>query len=122
MLQIAPSKTDNERLPLVSPELGEVSAAIINRVRDGRATMPWVAVYDHHQRVWNPPAPVLFQRRRGPTDHHVAPETIRRFIHCTLAVSGPIDTMLILFAGFQIVVLALLADLVVARTRHHGSD
>lgn len=33
-----------------------------------------------------------------------------------------INTMLILFAGFQIVVLALLADLVVARTRHHGSD
>jgi glycosyltransferase involved in cell wall biosynthesis len=32
-----------------------------------------------------------------------------------------IDTMLLLFAGFQIVVLALLADLVVARTRH-GAD
>ena len=32
-----------------------------------------------------------------------------------------INTMLILFAGFQIVVLALLADLVVARTRH-GAD
>ncbi len=31
------------------------------------------------------------------------------------------NTMLILFAGFQIVVLALLADLVVARTRH-GAD
>ncbi|MEY2418772.1 MAG: hypothetical protein QOG90_1452 [Actinomycetota bacterium] len=32
-----------------------------------------------------------------------------------------IDTMLLLFAGFQIIVLALLADLVVARTRH-GAD
>ncbi len=32
-----------------------------------------------------------------------------------------INTMLLLFAGFQIVVLALLADLVVARTRH-GAD
>ncbi|MBA2608969.1 MAG: glycosyltransferase family 2 protein [Actinobacteria bacterium] len=32
-----------------------------------------------------------------------------------------INTMLLLFAGFQIVVLALLADLVVSRTRH-GSD
>lgn len=32
-----------------------------------------------------------------------------------------VDTMLLLFAGFQIVVLALLADLVVARTRH-GAD
>lgn len=91
MLQIAPSKSDTERLLLVSPELGEVLAAIINRVRNGRATMPLVAVYDHHERVWNPPAPVLFQRRRGPTDHHLAPETIRRFIHHTLAVSGLTD-------------------------------
>jgi glycosyltransferase involved in cell wall biosynthesis len=33
-----------------------------------------------------------------------------------------INTMLILFAGFQIVVLALLADLVVARTRHGADD
>ncbi|MEY2426736.1 MAG: hypothetical protein QOI61_2308 [Actinomycetota bacterium] len=33
-----------------------------------------------------------------------------------------INTMLILFAGFQIAVLALLADLVVSRTRHHGGD
>lgn len=91
MLQIAPSKTDTERLLLVSPELGEVLAAIINRVRDGRTIMPLVPVYDHHDRVWNPPAPVLFQRRRGPTDHHLAAETIRRFVHHTLAVSGLTD-------------------------------
>lgn len=36
-------------------------------------------------------------------------------------VKVAINTLLILFAGFQIVVLALLADLVVARTRH-GAD
>jgi hypothetical protein len=49
------------------------------------------AVYDHHERVWNPPAPVLFQRRLGPTHQHLAPGTIRRFIHHTLAVSGLTD-------------------------------
>jgi integrase len=91
MLQIAPSKTDTERLLLVSPELGEVLAAIINRVRDGRATVPLATVYDHHERVWSPPAPVLFQRRLGPTHQHLSPETIRRFIHHTLAVSGLTD-------------------------------
>ncbi len=37
MLQIAPSKTDAERLLLVSPELGEVLAEIIHRVRRRRA-------------------------------------------------------------------------------------
>jgi hypothetical protein len=92
MLQIAPSKTDTERLLLVSPELGEVLAAVINRVRDGQATVPLAAVYDKHDRVWNPPAPVLFQRRLGPTYQHLSPETIRRFIHHTLAVSGLTDT------------------------------
>jgi len=33
-----------------------------------------------------------------------------------------INTMVLLFAGFQIVVLALLADLVVSRTRHGADD
>ena len=36
MLQVAPSKTDAERLLLVSPELAEVLTAIIFRVRGGR--------------------------------------------------------------------------------------
>ena len=39
MLQVAPSKTDSERLLLVSPELGEVLAEVINRVR-GTAPAP----------------------------------------------------------------------------------
>ncbi|QFU86749.1 Tyrosine recombinase XerD [Amycolatopsis sp. YIM 10] len=91
MLQIAPSKTDTERLLLVDPELGDVLAAVINRVRNGRATVPLVAVYDYHERISNPPAPVLFQRRRGPTPQQLAPETIRRFIHHTLTVSGLTD-------------------------------
>ncbi len=43
MLQIVPSKTDVERLLLVAPELGEVLAEIIHRVRQGRGTLPLVA-------------------------------------------------------------------------------
>jgi integrase len=39
-LQVAPSKTDAERLLLVSPELGEVLTAIIFRVRAGNAALP----------------------------------------------------------------------------------
>ena len=40
MLQVAPSKLDQERLLLVSPELGEVLTAIIHRVRRGQQAMP----------------------------------------------------------------------------------
>jgi hypothetical protein len=63
LLQIAPSKTDAERLLLVSPELGEVLAAIICRVRASDGAIPLVAAYDDRERQWLPPAPVLFQRR-----------------------------------------------------------
>ncbi|WP_297541262.1 hypothetical protein [Amycolatopsis sp.] len=45
-LQVAPSKTDAERLLLVSPELGEALTAIIFRVRAGKAALPLVAAYD----------------------------------------------------------------------------
>src|SRR5262249_12597956 len=43
MLQVAPSKTDSERLLLVSPELGEVLAAVIERGRGRRQTLPLVS-------------------------------------------------------------------------------
>jgi hypothetical protein len=51
LLQIAPSRTDAERLLLVSPELGEVLAAIICRVRASDRAIPLVAAYDdlHHR-------------------------------------------------------------------------
>ncbi|MFI5866354.1 hypothetical protein [Streptomyces sp. NPDC051546] len=48
LLQIAPSKTDAERVLLVSPELADVLAAIIRRVRDPRTGgIPLLAAYDY---------------------------------------------------------------------------
>ncbi|WP_329536822.1 site-specific integrase (plasmid) [Streptomyces sp. NBC_01450] len=91
MLQIVPSKTDAERLLLVSPELGEVLAEIIHRVRGGRATLPLVAAYDPYDRSWSPPMPFLFQRPRGPEHRALSYNTIRRFLSHTLAVSGLTD-------------------------------
>ena len=40
LLQIAPSKTDTERLLVVSPELADVLSAIIRRVRDSTGKVP----------------------------------------------------------------------------------
>ena len=42
LLQIAPSKTDTERLLLVSPELADVLSAIIRRVRDSTGKVPCI--------------------------------------------------------------------------------
>ena len=46
LLQVAPSKTDAERLLLISPELADVLAAIISRVRGPSGAIPLVAAYD----------------------------------------------------------------------------
>ena len=53
MLQVAPSKTDAERLLLVSPELAEVLTAVIFRVRAGNAALPLVCAYDVFEQTWS---------------------------------------------------------------------
>ncbi|MGH3634502.1 MAG: tyrosine-type recombinase/integrase [Mycobacterium sp.] len=63
LLQIAPSKTDTERLLVVSPELADVLSAVICRVRGPDGTVPLVRARDSHELVWLPPSPLLFQRR-----------------------------------------------------------
>jgi len=66
LLQIAPSKSDEERLLLVSPELASVLATIVTRLRESNnRTVPLTARYDDHERVTGPPLPHLFQRKIG---------------------------------------------------------
>lgn len=66
LLQIVPSKSDEERLLLVSPELASVLATIVTRLRqENDGTVPSVARYDDHERVTGPPLPHLFQRKIG---------------------------------------------------------
>lgn len=66
LLQIVPSKSDEERLLLVSPELASVLATIVTRLREhNEGNIPRVARYDDHERVTGPPLPHLFQRRIG---------------------------------------------------------
>ena len=84
MLQVAPSKTDTERLLLVSPELAEVLTAIIFRVRAGNAALPLVCAYDVFEQTWSPPMPFLFQRRFGNEDRPIGRSYIRE---CMVATS-----------------------------------
>ena len=65
LLQITPSKTDRERLLVISPELAEVFAQVISRVRDGNEHIPLLSRYDQAERLHSPPLPFLFQRRWG---------------------------------------------------------
>ena len=69
LLQIAPSKTDMERLILVGPELADVLSAVICRVRGRDGTVPLVRARDQYELIWLPPSPLLFQRRVR-TEHH----------------------------------------------------
>lgn len=65
LLQVTPSKTDKERLLVVSPELAEVLTAIIAKVRDGQEHVPLVSRYDQAERLHSPDLPFLFQRPWG---------------------------------------------------------
>ncbi|MCZ4606139.1 hypothetical protein O3S80_20755 [Streptomyces sp. Lzd4kr] len=72
LLQIAPSKTDQERVLLVSPELADVLSTIITRICDRRTGgVPRVVAYDYNERVWNPPMPLLFQYDRSGEPSHM---------------------------------------------------
>ena len=80
LLQIAPSKTDEERVLVVSPELADVLSAVVSRVRDSTGMIPLVASYDYLERVWNPPMPLLFQWRFGGESRLISKNTFRRAI------------------------------------------
>jgi integrase len=91
LLQILPSKTDTERLLVVSPELAEVLAAIIARLRDRTGAVPLVAAYDGRERLWSPPAPLLFQRRIGTEHRAIAMGSVGKLLSGALARSGLVD-------------------------------
>jgi hypothetical protein len=53
--------------------------------------VPLVTAYDYHERVWNPPMPLLFQRRYGGEHHAVGGPAIRELISDALASTGITD-------------------------------
>jgi hypothetical protein len=91
LLQIAPSKTDTERLLVISPELADVLSEIITRIRSQDGTVPLVTAYDYHERVWNPPMPLLLQRRHGGENRAIGGPAVRELISDALAGTGLAD-------------------------------
>jgi hypothetical protein len=88
LLQIAPSKTDAERLLLVSPELADVLSAIISRIRDRAGAIPLVPSYDTHEKTWNPPMPLLFQRAISGERRPISDGALREIFQRALAGTG----------------------------------
>lgn len=89
LLQIVPSKVNEERLLLVSPELASVLATIIKRLRsDGDGTVPLVARYDSYEKQTGPALPHLFQRRHGTRRSVISVGNVQKLINQVLDASG----------------------------------
>lgn len=92
LLQIAPSKTDQERLLLVTPELADVLSIVISRVRDADGAVPLLYSYDPHEKVWNPPMPLLYQWEVSGENRQLSEQTIRQALDETLEALGLLDS------------------------------
>ncbi len=91
LLQIAPSKTDAERLLVISPELADVLSTIVARVRGGQPHVPMVVSYDKNERVYNAPMPLLFQWRRRLENRPVSETSLRGYLDHALTALGVKD-------------------------------
>ena len=93
LLQILPSKSDQERLLLISPELASVLATIISRLRAANGgTIPLVSQYDRLERVFKPMLPLLFQRKTGHRNEAISVTTVQELLNSALAHAGLRDS------------------------------
>ena len=91
LLQIAPSKTDAERLLVVGPELAEVLSAVICRVRGADGAVPLVRARDSHELLWMPPSPLLFQRRTRSENRSLGGDFVATLLDESVAHTGLTD-------------------------------
>jgi hypothetical protein len=91
LLQIAPSKTDEERLLVIAPELADVLSAIMSRIRCTKPDVPLVVSYDKNERVYNPPMPLLFQWQCRLENRAVGETSLRKYLDDALAAIGVKD-------------------------------
>ena len=73
---------------VISPEVADVLAAIIGRVRDDTGAVPLVIAYDVHECEFTPPMPVLFQRQIGIEHRPIPIHGIRALLNAALAGTG----------------------------------
>jgi hypothetical protein len=88
LLQIAPSKTDAERLLLVGPDLADVLSTLIRRIREPSGVVPLVRAYDPHECRWQQPSPLLFQRRINGENRALTRHGVRQILGAALHHTG----------------------------------
>src|SRR5450755_4219714 len=76
---------------VIGPELADVLATIVRRIRDEHGAVPLAVAYDYHERVWNPPIPLLFQRRFGGETRPIGGPAIRELVNDALSGTGMTD-------------------------------
>ncbi|MFF4534522.1 tyrosine-type recombinase/integrase [Streptomyces sp. NPDC001407] len=91
LLQIAPSKTDQERLLLVTPELADVLSTVVTRVRGENGAIPSVPSYDIHEKAWNDPMPLLYQWNVSGDRRPISSNTVRDALNDVLLATGLTD-------------------------------
>lgn len=92
MLQIVPSKSNEERLLLVGPELASVLATVISRLRqDNGGTIPLSCRYDGHEHMTGAPLPHLIQHRIGWRWEVPSYSTVWKWLQLTLERTGLTD-------------------------------
>ncbi len=84
LLQIAPSKTDTERLLVISPELADVLSAIVCRIRGNNGAVPLVIAYDYHERATSSAARSRWEPAAAPTPPPASTNTPASAARCPL--------------------------------------
>lgn len=88
LLQIVPSKTDEERVILVSPELAHVLATVRQRVRGSADRVPLAVRYDDQDRTFSEPLPFLLQAQDRDRRRVFSHTTVRGFVNYAVEVAG----------------------------------
>ena len=88
LVQVAPSKSDRERVIPADPELVAVLARIVRRLRGDDGVVPLVSRRDPLERIWGPPLPHLFQLRSGGRPVVISAATVRRLLRDVAADAG----------------------------------
>jgi hypothetical protein len=76
---------------VISPELADTLSMIICRIRDPDGAVPLVIAYDKQERAWNPPRPLLFQRRLRVENRPITEGAIRELLKNALADAAITD-------------------------------
>lgn len=87
LLQVAPSKTDAERVIPANPELTSALAQIISRITTAN-TIKLVSRRDEHERSWSEPMPFLFQYRLAGRPRTFNSGTLREYLDRAVERSG----------------------------------